>query len=218
MRCFFTRPTRGISLVELVISIGIMAFIFSAMAYMTFATGRNSLVIREQARSQNQAGSASERIAATLRNARFMKGYSTDDISTTLTRLVYEIPDPSEDDGVREGVVAFVPATNANTSDGVIKVFENADDFSPDTLEETKADWEYSFIQDFAVRFHSPSWITLTISYTYRGFTLSTTDSDNDGVQDSLLAGQFQTDIIAKNHHPGESAHYAETTNTLMQL
>src|SRR5690606_11438101 len=120
--------------------------------------------------------------------------------------------------GLREGVVAFVLPTDANSSDGVIKVFEDIADFSPDSLDTAAADWSYTDIQDFAVRFHSASWITLTISYTYRGFTRSTVDSDGDGVYDSLLAGQFQTDIIAKNHHPGDSAHYAETTNTLMQL
>jgi type II secretory pathway pseudopilin PulG len=218
MLYFNLRLNRGITLVELIVSIGLMALIFSTMAYMVFATGRNSLLVREQAISQNQAGAASERIATMLRNARFLKGYGADDVSTTLSRLAFEIPDPSATGGIRTGIVAFVPASGPNVSDGTIKIFEDSSEYSPGTLAATPGDWNFSNIHNFEVYFHSASWITVSISYTYRGFSLTTTDKNGDGVYDDLLAGDLVTDIIAKNHHPGESAHYAKTTNTLIQL
>lgn len=207
---------RGMSLVELMISMGLMSFIFASTAFMVFYTGRNSLVVREQARSQSNAGMATERITNTLRGASQFRPYTGDDMASTVTRVLFDMPDPAG--GLRTGIVAFVPASSPNESDGIIKIFEDVDDYSPGTVKDDQAEWEYPYIQDFKVVFNSPSWITMLVSYSYRGFILSDTDADKDGVTDSRLAGEYMSDVIAKNHHPGESAHYAQTTNTLFQL
>jgi hypothetical protein len=131
---------------------------------------------------------------------------------------MYDIPDTTEADGYRTGIVAFVDAKTLNSSDGVVKIFEDASDYTEANVETTKADWEYVGVQDFSVVFNTPSWITISAAYNYRGFTLTEVDADGDGVFDTRLAGEFLTDVIAKNHHPGESAHYANTTSTLFQL
>lgn len=209
------RRDSGMTLTELVVSIGIMTFIFGAMAYLVFMTGRNSFLVREQALSQSQASAASQRITNTLRGASELRAHPDDDKSTTLTRIMYDIPVAG---GVQTGIVAYVPASTLNESDGVIKIFENAAAYDEANLDTTKADYEFEGIQDFNIMYHTPSWVTLRTAYSYRGFILSATDADNDGVQDKRLAGEFLTDVIAKNHHPGESAHYAETTSTLFQL
>ncbi len=216
MSIIVSRSNRGLSLVELMISVGLMSFIFASIAFMVFYTGRNSLVVREQARSQSNAGMATERITNTLRGASQFRPYPGDDMASTVTRVLFDTPDPAG--GVRTGVVAFVPASSENDSDGIIKIFEDEGDYTEGTAADVAAEWEYPFIQDFKVVFNSPSWITLIVAYSYRGFTLSEIDSDGDKIHDSRLAGEYMSDVIAKNHHPGESAHYAQTTNTLFQL
>ncbi len=81
------------------------------------------------------------------------------------------------------------------------------------------ADYSYANIDDFKVEFQSETRATLRFFYTYRGFILSDTDSDVNGISDNSLAGQFVTDIIAKNHHTGEGvANYGETTSTIARL
>jgi hypothetical protein len=212
------RRNSGLTLVELSVSIGLTAFIFGALAYLIFMTGRNSFLVRDQSLSQAHSAAAAERITNTLRNSRYIGPYGTDDISTTLTRLVYELPNGPVTGGIDTGVVAFVPSTDADSSDGVIKMWDKASDYHPGTYKTDKASREFRNIQKFQVVFHSNSWVTLVVSYNYRGFSLDTNDSDGDGIADSRLAGEFISDAIAKNHHPGESAHYAETTNTLFQL
>jgi len=209
------RNNHGLTLVETSIALGINVFIFGTLAFLIFMTGRNSYLVRDQSLSQSHAAAASERITNTLRNARSILPYGTDDMSTTLTRLKYEIPNGTT---VKTGIVAYVPATNKNSSDGVIKIFEDATKYKPGSVATDKADYQFANIQDFNIRFHSESWVTIGVSYSYRGFSLDTSDTDNDGVFDTRLAGEFLTDAIAKNHHPGESAHYAETTSTLFQL
>lgn len=209
------RNNHGLTLVELSIALGLNVFIFGTLAFLIFMAGRNSFLVRDQSLSQAHAAAASERITNTLRNARAVLPYGTDDMSTTLTRLKYEIPNGT---AIKTGVVAYVPASGKNSSDGVIKIFEDSTKYKPGSVATDKADYQFLNIQNFNIRFHSESWVTIGVSYSYRGFTLDTSDRDNDGVFDSRLAGEFLTDAIAKNHHPGESAHYAETTSTLFQL
>ncbi len=209
---------RAYTLTEVMVSTAIMSLIFGALAYMTFVTGRSTFQVREQALSQMQAASAAERITNTLRNAASFRVYGTDDIATTLTRVQYDIPDATRPSGYRTGIVVYVPATDKNASDGVVKIFENASAYSPGTVKTTRAPWEYEGIQDFSVVFNSPSWLTISASYNYRGFRNLKADTDGDGIDDYRLAGEFLTDVIAKNHHPGESAQYADTTTTLFTL
>ena len=214
---------RGLTLVELTVSVGLTIIIFGTLAFLLFFAARNSYIVRDQSLSQSQAAAAAERVSNILRNSRVINPIGSDDMSTTLSRLAYEIPDYNSDGSAQKGVIAFVPATNANSSDGMIKIFEKSSDYKPSTVATDKASYTYRYIQNFNVKFRSNSWVTVGVSYSYRGFSLpfsdmSKDDRDGDGIIDNRLVGEFLTDAIAKNHHPGESAHYAQTTTTLFQL
>lgn len=212
------RNNSGLTLTELVVSVGIMTFIFGAMSYMVFVTGRSTYQVREQAISQEKAAAAAERITNTLRNAAGFRPYAGDTMATTLTRVMYDIPSNTAPSGYSTGIVVFVAATNRNLSDGIVKIFENSASYKPSTAKSDKAQWEFNGVENFEIVFNSPSWITIGAKYNYRGFSLSTIDADVNGIHDSRLAGEFVTDVIAKNHHPGESAQYGHTTSTLFKL
>lgn len=219
MRLLPLRKSSGLTLVEVAVSTAVMSLIFGAMTYMIFVSARSTLQVREQSLSQQQAAAAAERITNTLRNAAAFRPYDTDSMTNTLKRVLYDIPDSTEASGYRTGIVVFATGSDdANESDGVVKIFEDESDYDPGTVKTATASWEYEGVQDFEIVFNSPSWITISAKYNYRGFTTSEIDADNDGIQDSRLAGEFITDVIAKNHHPGESAQYADTTSTLFQL
>jgi Tfp pilus assembly protein PilW len=218
MKTLRLKSHSGFSLTEVVVSSCMMVLIFGAMAYMTFVTGRSTFQVREQAVSQMQAAAAAERITNTLRNAAGFRPYDKDDMATTHTRVMYDIPDTSEPDGYKTGVVAFAAADNLNSSDGTVKIFEDEDDYTGDAAT-AEADWEFDGVQEFSVVFNSPSWITISASYNCRGFLNTELPADDeDGIIDTRLAGEFLTDVIAKNHNPGESAQYGSTTSTLFQL
>ncbi len=205
------RRNQGVTLVETAVSIGIMALMFVALAYLVIMTGRNSVLVSEQALSQNQAASAAERITNTVRNAALIKPIGADNKATTLSQILFETPDPTKASGFRTGAILFKEATPGK-SDGVIKIFEN---YTAGTTKTAKGDQEFKGIQNFGINYRTSTWMTIRIFYSYRSYmNFASHDNDNN----KKLAGEFITDVIAKNHHPGESGHYAETTTSLFLL
>lgn len=205
---------RAVTLAELMIAVGIMSLLFGALGYMVLVTGRNTLLVTEQARSQNEAAAATERIAALVRNASEIKTYGADDKSTTLTRIIFDTPN-SATGTVSSSVIAFVPPSGENESDGVIKIFMDATKYKPGSVATDKADYEYEGIQIFGINYRTSTWMTINTFYSYRGYINFAAKTKDNNLK---MAGEFVTDIIAKNHHPGKSGHYGETTSSVFLL
>lgn len=207
----------GITFVELMVAVGIMALMFGALGYLIIMTGRNTVLVSEQALSQNNAAAAAQRISAIIRNASEVLPVAGDDVATTLTRIKFHLPYSLETGEVNQtGVVAFAKADPDSTeSDGVIKIFLDEADYDPSTVLTDKADYEFEGIQKFGIKYKTSTWITLNVFYSYRSYmNFASHDSDFD----KKLAGEFITDVIAKNHHPGGSANYGQTTTSLFLL
>jgi len=210
----FLNPKRGITLAELMIAVSIMSLLFGTLGYMVLVTGRNTLLVTEQARSQNQASAATERIAALVRNASQIVPFEDDDESTTLTRIMFDTPN-SATGLVSRSVIAFVPPSGENESDGIIKIFLDDSDYTEGTVATDKADYEYDGIQIFGINYRTSTWMTMNVFYSYRGYINFAAKTNDNNLK---MAGEFITDIIAKNHHPGKSGHYGETTTSVFLL
>src|SRR5690606_16549009 len=138
---------------------------------------------------------------------------SDDSATTPLLRLTYCVPNPLDPDAVTTGVVIYKKASSPSANDGVVKLFDDMSDYGGDDTK--KADWEYTGISNFSIIRQSPYWANFRVGYFYRPYALSYEDKNNDQIFDSMLAGEFVTDVIAKNHNTGESANADYTSSTL---
>jgi len=208
---------RGLTLVELMISVSIMVFIFSTMAYLIFMTGRNFLIMHSQVASQTRATMAMERCSNLLRSAAYFK---LDDADTStaalLSRVQFAVPSSTDYTTLKWGEVVFdtSKASQTNGRGGTVKVFMDSTKVATGT-----PDYSFPDIEKFSVQWNSPTWLTLNTSYIYHGFSLADQDKDNNGIPDFYLSGKFVTDIIAKNHPTGTGvADYGQTTTTIASL
>lgn len=202
------------TLVETVVAFSIMSIMFLAMGFLVIFSAKNSYNIHQQSLAQSSAASAVERIANTLRNAQQFGFYGSDDSATSpLLRLTYGIPNPSNG-VVTTGIVAFKAPSKPGGSDGLIKIFDNVSRYSPDA----KGDWEYRGVSAFSIIRQSPYWANFRVRYYYPPYSFSKEDKNKDDIADSLLAGEFVTDVIAKNHTTGGSANADYTSSTLTSL
>lgn len=203
------RGRKGVTLVEMAVALGVLSIMLLVLASLLILVSRNSVLVSEQGLSQNQAAAATERITNLVRNASGIRPYGSDDISTTLTRIRFDMPVDNS-----TGVIAFVPPTQGR-SDGVVKIFLNQAAYKPGTVNTDRADYEFRGIEKFGINYLTSTWMTVRTFYSYRSYmNFAARNNDNN----SRLVGEFVTDVIAKNHHPGESANYAHTTTSLFLL
>lgn len=190
----FPRSRRkGFTLVETVVSMGIMMFIFSFMAYLTWMSARSFRSLHEQILVQNQAGMAMERIANEMRNSCVFKPVPGDEAiaDTYLKRVLFLWPENGDIYNLTTGKVEFIPS-NIPGKNGRLLVYKNAD--------AAQADYAYNLIEDFSIRLESECRVKLSMKFNYSGVTTASEDRNSDGKIDSSAAGQLITVVSAKSN------------------
>lgn len=189
---------RGFNMIEMTVSMGVMAFIFASLGFMVFLSARNSMNIRDQILSQTSASACSERIAMLFRKASYFTRVTADQTTAgPYTRMKFIVADNSGTtstqlicyDQVKEQVMYFADASRASfgTTGGKTTVSGTSS-------------LHYTNISDFQIVMESEYRLTLRLFYKYRGFALY---FNNPTVNQK---GQFITDIIARNHYMDQNA------------
>lgn len=184
---------KGFTLVETMVSFGIMAFIFSFMAYLTWMSARAFRSIHEQIIVQNQASMAMERVANEMRNSCVFKPVPGDEAiaNTNLQRCLFLWPQNGDIYNLTTGKVEFFPSTIPGRN-GRLLIYKNASS--------TQADYAYGLIEDFSIRLESECRVKLSLKFNYSGTRTDHRDTNNDGKLDSSMAGQLITVVSAKSN------------------
>jgi prepilin-type N-terminal cleavage/methylation domain-containing protein len=183
-------PRRAFTLVEMAVSIAIMAFLFTFCAYLTFMMGLSMYSIHEQVMAQSSASNAMERTTYVLRNATKISPFDADkDTSGELDRARFATPLDNDISKIQWGKIQF--AKNDRDANGTLQIFMNESGTAPD--------FSFPNIKDFGITVQSDNHVTLKIDYTYRGASRGESDKNHDGIPDSMLSGSLNCDIVAKN-------------------
>lgn len=189
MRPFTNIRIRGVSLVEMVVAIGVTSIILGTMAFLTFFTARNFVVINRQSVAQTSCAVASERLAAFMRSAAYFETFAGDVSSTSAVRRM-KIAVPSGPTTVNKAVVAF----NSDLKRLEFYFDENDVTFDAELNPVGTADRIFANIGDFRFIYETAFRVTAIFEYEYTGFAGILQNPGNPQY------GQFITDIIAKNH------------------
>src|SRR5690606_29217177 len=156
------------------VALGISSLMFIAVGYLIVMTGRNTILVSEQALSQNHASAAGERLTNIIRNSSSVEVFSGDNASTAVNRLKFTDATTGQ-----VGCVAFQEPSTATDSDGVVKIFLDASKYDATNLATTKADYEYTGIEKFSVIYRTSTWVTMSIFYSYRSYMNFASHDDN---------------------------------------
>lgn len=199
---------RGVTLVETMIAISIMAFIFAFTGFLIVMSARNAYNLNLQIQSQGNASNACERSAALLRQASYYAMWPGDDIQTTTTfsRVRFALPAPGNT--VTTHVLCYNPAKErleyyVSEADVFFAGMKNGI-----PVPQGKPTYSYPRISSFRIRWETEYRLTLVFSFEYAGYAFR--HGDSRGVQ----FGQLITDVIARNHFMDEGIqNYAEADN-----
>jgi|GEM_PF-2882331 prepilin-type N-terminal cleavage/methylation domain-containing protein len=189
MRCLGVSNHRGVTLVEMMVAIGITSLILGVLAYLSFFTARNLVIINRQAISQTSCAIAAERLATFMRGAAYFEPYAGD-VATTAALRRMKIAVPTGQTSVNKAVVAF----NNRTKKLELYMNENSVSFDGNMDPVGTADRSFRGIERFTLIYESAFRVTAMLEYQYSGFAKMLNTGSN------MQYGQFITDVIAKNH------------------
>lgn len=198
---FLSSRRRGVTLVETLVSIGIMSILFSASAG-TFVLGARAIhAMHKQSMSQSRASAAMERIANLLRNATEFAPYGTDaPADGILHRLRFAVPDGTDVYNPRWGTIYFTPADetsiagdSASPVNGHINVVWDSTEITSEGYGAwNSANMELPGVTGFGVRFESPQQVSLQLAF----YQPSMKERGHGRLEDNV----FVTDVTAKTH------------------
>jgi hypothetical protein len=192
-------------MVEMVVAIGVMGFIFSFLGYLSFFTARNFAGVHEQVLSQVNASNVSEQTANRMRNAAYFSRFPADPVTMGALKRV-KVAMPLTGTAVTTSVLAYHTKKNeVHWYDN-----ENAVTFDTDGNPQGTPSMKFEHIRDFRINYESMFRAKLTSGFTYRGFAKFFANPGNPQY------GEFNTDVIAKNHFldKGESNYAADPTTS----
>lgn len=200
-----TRQTiSGFTLTEMMISLAVLAFIFSFLGYLTYYTSRNFVGVHEQVLSQINASNATEVAANLLRKAAYYSIHPSD---------------PS-DAGEYSRILVAIPVSGTEVTTGVLAFHRKKKElhwyadartvtWDADGNPVGQPTFKFENLQNFAIQYQSMFRLTLVAGFTYRGFSQILENPGNPQY------GQFVTDVIAKNHFPDKGeTNYAKDITT----
>ncbi|AXA35586.1 MAG: prepilin-type N-terminal cleavage/methylation domain-containing protein [Candidatus Hydrogenedentota bacterium] len=183
------RHKRGFSIAEMVISLSILAMVFSFLAYLTFYSGRNFAGLHEQIISQVNAANAIEVTANLLRNAAYFSRYPDDPVTLEEVKRL-KVAMPLSANSVTTAVLAY----HSRNKELYWFDSENQVTFDSDGNPNGTPAKSFPYMESFGIRYESMFRVTLVAGFTYRGFARVLENPGNPQY------GQFITDVIAKNH------------------
>lgn len=195
---------RGFTLAEMVIGLGVMAFIFSFLAYLTFYSSRNFVGVHEQVLSQINASNATEVTANLLRRAAYFSIYPGDPSEPPEYRRIL-VAMPVAGNQVTTGVLVY------HTKKKELHWYDNINTVTWDSDGNPvgKPTFKFEHLESFVIQYQSMFRLTLVAGFTYRGFARIFENPGNPQY------GQFLTDVIAKNHFPDKGeTNYAKDITT----
>lgn len=195
---------RGFTLTEMVIGIGVMAFIFSFLAYLTYYSSRNFVGVHEQVLSQINASNATEVAANLLRRAAYYSIYPGDPEEAAEYRRIL-VAMPVSGTQVTTGVLVF------HTKKKELHWYDNVNNvtWDADGNPVGQPTFKFEHLESFVIQYQSMFRLTLVAGFTYRGFSRILENPGNPQF------GQFITDVIAKNHFPDKGeTNYAKDITT----
>lgn len=194
----------GFTLTEMVIGIGVMAFIFSFLAYLTYYSSRNFVGVHEQVLSQINASNATEVTANLLRRAAYYSIYPGDpEEAAEYRRILVAMPVSGTE--VTTGVLVF------HTKKKELHWYDNVNNvtWDADGNPVGQPTFKFEHLESFVIQYQSMFRLTLVAGFTYRGFSRILENPGNPQF------GQFITDVIAKNHFPDKGeTNYAKDITT----
>jgi len=194
----------GFTLTEMVIGIGVMAFIFSFLAYLTYYSSRNFVGVHEQVLSQINASNATEVTANLLRRAAYYSIYPGDPEEAAEYRRIL-VAMPVSGTQVTTGVLVF------HTKKKELHWYDNVNNvtWDADGNPVGQPTFKFEHLENFVIQYQSMFRLTLVAGFTYRGFSRILENPGNPQF------GQFITDVIAKNHFPDKGeTNYAKDITT----
>jgi hypothetical protein len=188
----------------MVIGIGVMAFIFSFLAYLTYYSSRNFVGVHEQVLSQINASNATEVAANLLRRAAYYSIYPGDPEEAAEYRRIL-VAMPVSGTQVTTGVLVF------HTKKKELHWYDNVNNvtWDADGNPVGQPTFKFEHLESFVIQYQSMFRLTLVAGFTYRGFSRILENPGNPQF------GQFITDVIAKNHFPDKGeTNYAKDITT----
>ncbi len=195
---------RGVSLVELMVSIGLLAFISAFTGFLLVMTVRSTYGIHRQVRGQLAAASAAERATTLLRSAVYFSMWPGDEAFSPplLTRMRFAVPGAGN--SVTTQVLCFNPAK------GTLEFYENENQVSfsvsPDGFVPVGTPARrFAHLSEMKFHWESEYRLTLIFNYEYSGYALQGPGTGRK------LYGRFITDVIARRHFMDQGVEsYAE--------
>ncbi len=185
----YSGKRKGFSLVELTVATAVTALIMISLAFMTFFTARNFVVLHEQVMSQTQSAAGAERMVSIMRNAAYFEPFSEDTATTNVLHRI-KVALPSGPGTVSQTLIAY------NGKKRALQIFENGAsvtfDSDKDPLGTPTLDFTDIEHCDFVME--SQFRVSIVLAYVYTGFSRILQRPGNPQL------GEFRTDVIAKNH------------------
>lgn len=188
----------------MVIAIGVLSFIFSFLAYLTYYSSRNFVGVHEQVLSQINASNATEVTANLLRRAAYFSIHPADSQEAAEYKRIL-VAMPVSGTQVTTGVLAY------HSKKKELRWYDNINSVSWDADGDPvgNATFKFEHLENFVIQYQSMYRLTLVAGYTYRGFARILENPGNPQF------GQFITDVIAKNHFPDKGdMNYANDITT----
>lgn len=197
--------SRGFTLMETLVSIGVCVLVFGAIGFLVFVGSRSAINIHIQSLSQNDCAMASERITAFLRNAVGYRMIPDDTMGDPVQRIYAEFPNtPTDVTTYTVCLKTYEPSaidqyyypSRGNRKEvqiykGTVSSWKTSEYNNPDTTLEPIA--KYS-VEDFSILYQTEYRLVITSSFAYKGFALV---FDTPGITQH---GDYITEAIAKNH------------------
>lgn len=199
------RARRGVTLIETVVAVAIMAFIFAFTGFLIVMSARNAYNLNTQIKSQTSASSAAERCTAMLRDAVYFALWPEDEgtKNARVSRIRFVSPAPGNT--VTTQVLCFNPAQKrveyyASEED---VFFSGMKDDLPVPRGNPTVSWPG--VSRALFQWESEYRVTLSFFFEYSGYALKSQGSNNTQL------GQFITDVVARNHFMDEGVqNYAQ--------
>ncbi|MGI8907746.1 MAG: PilW family protein [Candidatus Sumerlaeaceae bacterium] len=186
---------RGATLVEMMVAMGILTFVFAFSGFMLMMMSRNAYNINRQIRGQIASASAAERATNLLRSAAYFALWPADQIleNATVTRVRFAMPGAGS--AVTTHVLCYNPVKKQmEYYDSESKVTFPTSDSEGRPIPSGAPTMKYMNISNMMFNWETEYRVTLHIWYEYAGYALKP-----PGVERKQF-GRFVTDIIARRH------------------
>jgi prepilin-type N-terminal cleavage/methylation domain-containing protein len=216
-----SKAAHGFTMVELLVSMGIMSLIFSFLGFLTLISARNSHNLHQQLISQEAAAKANQRLTFQMRNAYCFKKFDTDTGGGPFTRLKLGFPSsptaytthtialhvrrdpahPTDNSKTKQEIRYYNrELSSSDFTDETVRFYEGRT-LQTVTIPSVTADnpqYRFPLITNFKLFYRNDFRVVLETSYRYNGFAFRFSNPEFQP------EGRFTTECIAKNHFMNE--------------